>query len=156
MLTGEPAQHGVMNNENSTPVPEDALPALPVLDAQERAALDYHLLGMSALPHPMRLRRRELRRRGIHPIADLGDLAEGRMVRVAGWPILAQRPPTAKGMGFLVLEDETGRLPVALPPKLAAELHRVIRSARAVAVAGRVERVLWYRSVLASELTGVA
>jgi DNA polymerase III alpha subunit len=139
-----------------TPTPEDALPALPGLDAHERSALDYSLLGMSALPHPMRLQRRELRRRGIHPIAELGEMADGRVVRVAGWPISAQRPPTANGMGFLVLEDETGRLPVALPPKLAAEMHRVICSARAVAVAGRVERVLWYRSVLAYELMRVA
>jgi hypothetical protein len=37
---------------------------------------------------------------------------------------------------------------VALPPKLAAEMHRVIRSARIVLVAGRVERGRWYRSLL--------
>jgi hypothetical protein len=40
---------------------------------------------------------------------------------------------------------------VALPP-LAAELHRVIRGSRVVAVAGWVERVRWYRSLLADEL----
>jgi hypothetical protein len=54
-------------------------------------------------------------------------------------------------MGFLMLENETARLPVALPP-LAAELHRVIRGSRVVAVAGWVERVRWYRSLLADEL----
>ncbi len=57
----------------------------------------------------------------------LAEVAEGRVVRVAGWPISAQRPPTAKGMGFVVLEDETGRLPVALPPRLAAEMYRDIQ-----------------------------
>jgi error-prone DNA polymerase len=107
---------------------------------------------MSARPHPMRLLRRQLRQRGIHPIADLGHMATGRVVRVAGWAISAQRPGTARGMGFLVLEDETGRLPIALPPKVAAEMYRVIRSARVVAVAGRVERVRWYRSLLALDL----
>ena len=44
-------------------------------------------------------------------------------------------------MGFLVVEDETSRLPVALLP-LAAELHRVIRGSRAVAVAGRARAVV--------------
>ncbi len=42
----------------------------------------------------------------------------------------------------------------ALPP-LAGALHRVIRGSRVVAVAGRVERVHWYRSLLADELQAV-
>src|SRR5262249_30088915 len=82
---------------------------------------------------------------------------EGRVVRVAGWAISAQRPPTAKGMGFVVLEDETGRLPVALPPWLAAELYRVLRGAEAaggvVVVVGQLERVRWDRGVLACEIS---
>lgn len=131
------------------------LPALPAFDREEAAALDYRLLGLSARPHPMRLLRRELRRRGVRAIADLAELPTGRGVRVAGWAISAQRPPTAHGMAFLVLEDETGRLPVALPPRLAERLHRVIRSARVVSVAGRVERVRWYRSLLAADLASI-
>lgn len=55
-------------------------------------------------------------------------------------------------MGFLVLEDETGRLPVALPPRLAAQMHALIRHARVVIVTGGVERVRWYRSLLALDL----
>ena len=127
-------------------------PPLPAFSRDEAAALDYQLLGMSARPHPMRLLRHDLRRRGVRTIAELAELPEGRGVRVAGWPISAQRPPTAKGMGFVVLEDETGRLPVAVPPRLAAQLHRVIREARVISVAGRVERVSWYRSLLVTEL----
>jgi DNA polymerase III alpha subunit len=65
---------------------------------------------------------------------------------------LAQCPPTAKGMGFLVLEDETGRLPVAAPPQLAEQMYRRIQQTRVVAVAGRVERSRWYRSLLAMDL----
>jgi error-prone DNA polymerase len=138
------------------PVPEETLPPLPALTAEERAALDYAMLGMSACPHPMRLLRHDLRRRGICPITELGEMAEGRIARVAGWAISAQRPPTAKGMGFIVLEDETGRLPIALPPRLAAEMYRVIRDARAVAVVGHVERVRWYRSLLARHIDRIA
>jgi error-prone DNA polymerase len=99
--------------------------------------------------------RRSLRRRGILSIADLTHLPAGRVVHVAGWPISAQRPPTAKGVGFLVLEDETGRLPTALPPRLAQGMHRVIRSSRVLCVAGRVERVDWYRSLLAIRLDAI-
>ncbi len=107
---------------------------------------------MSAQPHPLRFLRRQLRRSGIRTIAEVCQAAEGRVVRVAGWAISAQRPPTARGMGFVVLEDETGRLPIAMPPQLAAELHRRLRDAREIVITGRVERVRWYRSLLAYDL----
>jgi len=86
----------------------------------------------------------------------LKDIPAGRVVRVAGWPISAQRPPTAKGMGFLVIEDETGRLLIAVPPQLAEHMYRRIRQARVVAVAGRVERIHWYRSMLAMDLREIS
>jgi DNA polymerase III alpha subunit len=132
-----------------------APPALPAPDAEERLALDFQLLGMTPGPHPMRQVRRGLRRQGIHTIAELASIPAGRTVRVAGWTISAQRPPTAKGMAFLVLEDETGRLPVAIPPPLAGELYRRIRRARVVLITGRVERVRWYRSLLAQDLCAI-
>jgi error-prone DNA polymerase len=103
----------------------------------------------------MRLQRPALHKRGILTIAELANVPAGRVVRVAGWPISAQRPPTAKGMGFAVIEDETGRVPVALPPQLAAELQRTIRDARYLVVVGRLERVRWYRSVLAVQVYAV-
>jgi error-prone DNA polymerase len=130
----------------------DPPPNLPGLDQEELASWEYRTMGLSARPHPMRLFRRSLRRRGVRSIADLKEIPAGRVVRVAGWPISAQRPPTAKGMGFLVIEDETGRLPIAVPPQLAEQMYRRIRQARVVAVAGRVERVHWYRSLLALDL----
>jgi error-prone DNA polymerase len=104
----------------------------------------------------MRHYRRALDRRGVRRIGDLARIGEGRVVRVAGWPISAQRPPTAHGVGFVVLEDETGRLPLALSPRLAAELRRILRDARYLIAVGRLERVRWYRSLWAYELIGVA
>jgi error-prone DNA polymerase len=133
----------------SSVAPAAGPPSLPALDAEARVALDYALLGMSARPHPMRAYRRALRRSGVRAIAELAEIAEGRVAHVAGWAISAQRPPTAKGMGFLVLEDETGRLPVALPPRLATQLHALARGGHPLIVTGRVERVRWYRNLLA-------
>lgn len=132
--------------------PASEPPPLPMLDAGARVSLDYALLGMSARPHPMRAYRRDLRRRGVRSIAEAAEVAEGRVARVAGWVISAQRPPTAHGMGFLVLEDETGRLPVAVPPRQAEQLYALVRGGRPLIVTGRVERVRWYRSMLALSL----
>jgi error-prone DNA polymerase len=100
----------------------------------------------------MRLLRRELRRRGVRAIADLAEVPAGHVVRVAGWPISAQRPPTAKGMAFLVLEDETGRVQVAVTPKLADQMYRFARHTRVVLAAGRLEREQWHHSLLAVSL----
>lgn len=130
-------------------------PSLPALTAIERDTLDYQLLGMSAHLHPMRHYRPQLDRRGILRISDLARIAEGCIVRVAGWPISAQRPPTAHGVGFVVLEDETGRLPLALLPALAAELRHILRDARYLVAIVRLERVRWYRSLWAFQLMGV-
>ncbi|HEU0027939.1 MAG TPA: OB-fold nucleic acid binding domain-containing protein, partial [Ktedonobacterales bacterium] len=130
-------------------------PPLPALDASARLALDYALLGMSPRPHPMRALRRDLRKRGVRAIAELAEIPAGQVTRVAGWVISAQRPPTAKGMGFLVLEDETGRLPVAVPPRLAAAMYPLVRGSSPLIATGRVERVRWYRSLLALDLAAI-
>ena len=138
-----------------------ALPALPALTGADKALLDYQLLGLSARPHPLRLLRRRLQRRGIRSIADLADVPTGQLTRIAGWVVSAQAPPTAHGMAFLVLEDETGHLPVAVPPRLAAHLHHLLLDLRTspthtLIVLGRVERIHWYRSLLACDLRPLA
>jgi len=38
--------------------------------------------------------------------AELKNMRNGQLVRVAGWVIVRQRPGTAKGFVFLSLEDE--------------------------------------------------
>lgn len=43
--------------------------------------------------------------------------------------IYAHRLPTVTGVGFVVLEDETGWAPLELPPTLAADLRRILRDA---------------------------
>jgi error-prone DNA polymerase len=129
---------------------EDAgsAPRLPLLSLEEEVDWDFASQGLSARPHPMTFRRRWLTAVGVLPIAHLGEMAEGQRVIVAGKVISAQRPPTAKGMAFLVLEDETGRVQVACPPAVAEALRLVLVESRFVAVSGRVERTRWHRSLL--------
>ncbi len=51
-------------------------------------------------------------------------------------------------MGFLVIEDEGGRMQVACPPVVADTLRLVLAESPFVAVSGRVERTRWHRSLL--------
>lgn len=75
---------------------------------------------------------------GATTIYDLGQHRDGERVLVAGAVISRQKPPTAKGMGFLILEDETGRLPTALPPQVWDRFTVALR-APALLVEGRLE-----------------
>ena len=109
---------------------------------------DLATQGLSARPHPMTFRRRWLTSVGVVPIARLAEVAVGQRVIVAGQVISVQRPPTAHGMGFIVLEDESAHIQVACPPAVADTLRLVLATSSEVAVSGRVERERWRRSLL--------
>jgi error-prone DNA polymerase len=126
----------------------DDAPSLRPLALEEEVNWDLATQGLSARPHPMAFRRRWLTSVGVVAIARLAEVPAGQRVIVAGKVISAQRPPTARGMAFLVLEDEGGRIQVACPPSLADTLRLVLAESSFVAVLGRVERMRWHRSLL--------
>jgi error-prone DNA polymerase len=61
-------------------------------------------------------------------------------VTVAGLVTHRQQPPTARGVVFLSLEDETGMVNVICPPHVWARHRRIAAAAPALLVSGRVER----------------
>jgi error-prone DNA polymerase len=54
--------------------------------------------------------------------------------------ITRQRPPTAKGMVFLTLEDETGIANLVLTPDVYERLRSLARDEFLLIASGRVER----------------
>ena len=63
------------------------------------------------------------------------------MVAVAGMAVARQRPSTAKGIVFMLLEDEHGQLNLIIPAHVY-EAHRAIVRAEPLLLArGRFERV---------------
>lgn len=131
--------------------PADA-PKLPPLTLEQETQLDLATQDLSARPHLLTFQRKALRNAGFLALAQLKQVKTGRRACVAGLVISAQRPPTAKGMGFVVLEDETGRVQVALPPPLAETLRPALAESRILAVAGRVERSAGHITLLATRL----
>jgi error-prone DNA polymerase len=101
---------------------------------------DYATIGLTVDRHPLRLLRDGLSARGIASSADLGDLPHGAHVRVGGIVVARQRPGTAKGVVFLLLEDETGTLNVIIPPKVYARDRLIVRTEPLVVVEGVLER----------------
>jgi error-prone DNA polymerase len=131
--------------------PTDA-PKLPPLTLEQEVQLDLATQDLSARPHLLTFQRKALRAAGFRTLAELRQAPTGHRACVAGLTISAQRPPTAKGMGFIVLEDETGRVQVALPPQLAETLRPALAESRILAVAGKVERSVGHVTLLATRL----
>ena len=101
---------------------------------------DYATTGLTVDRHPLRLLREGLSARGIASSADLGHLSHGAYVRVGGIVVARQRPGTAKGVVFLLLEDETGTVNVIIPPKIYARDRLTVRTEPLVVVEGVLER----------------
>src|SRR5690606_35813364 len=102
--------------------------------------------------HPVQHVRDDLDDRGIVTAETLLRLPDGARVAVAGVVTHRQRPPTAGGVVFVNLEDETGLVNVICPPDTYQRYRRIALDSAALVVHGRLERVDDAISVLAVRL----
>jgi error-prone DNA polymerase len=101
--------------------------------------LDYHAVGMSIYGHPVEFVRERLRRGGAIDSRELMEMRNGRTVTIGGLVTVRQRPATAGGTIFLLLEDEFGYANIVVPQPLVAPNEEVVKRAPFVLVQGRVE-----------------
>jgi error-prone DNA polymerase len=106
----------------------------------ERLLAEYAGLGFAPGGHPLALCRDALPP-GVVRSDALSRLAAGTEVEVAGLVVARQRPETAKGVVFVLLEDEAGMVNVIVRPTVY-ERHRT---------AVRGEPLLWVRGRLAND-----
>ena len=66
--------------------------------------------------------------------------ADGSSLHVAGLLVARQRPATARGVMFLLIEDETGVANVIILPPVYERHRLVVRTAPLITIAGRLER----------------
>ncbi|MGE5829781.1 MAG: error-prone DNA polymerase [Micromonosporaceae bacterium] len=116
-------------------------PTLPGMDEVEQMIADVWATGLAPDCHPVQFVREHLGRLGARPIDALPTVANGTRVLVGGLVTHRQRPATAGGITFLNLEDETGMLNVICSPGLWQRHRRVARTASAMLIRGRLERV---------------
>ena len=115
-------------------------PRLRALGEWESMLADYASTGVSIAKHPLSLLRPSLSGMGLLDVAELESAPHGAIVGVAGLVIARQRPSTAKGVTFLLLEDERGTVNVIVAPALYERQRLTIRSEPLVLVTGRFER----------------
>src|SRR5207247_6336480 len=77
------------------------------LEAGERLLAEYAVLGFAASGHPLQLLRDALPA-GVVSSDRLPGLQHGSGVEVAGLVVARQRPETAQGFIFVLLEDGAG------------------------------------------------
>ena len=117
-----------------------APPKLKALPAWEAMVADYATTGLTASTHPIGLLRSRLDGARAVSIGDLDRLPHGAFVRVGGLVVARQKPGTAKGILFLLIEDEHGTVNVVVSPDLY-ERHRLeVRTEPLLLIEGRLER----------------
>src|SRR3989454_480414 len=124
------------------------------MEADERMLAEYQVLGFAASGHPLALLRDALPP-GVTQSAGLPTLEPGARVAVAGLVVARQRPETAKGFIFVLLEDEAGMVNVIVRPDVY-ERHRVeVRGEPFLWVSGKLAKDDGVVNVLAESVTGL-
>jgi len=122
------------------PMDHSPTPGRPLEEA-EQVAEDYRTTGLSLSRHPLALMRPFLDVRRVLTAAQLQRAPAKSRIRIAGLVICRQRPPTAKGVAFLSLEDETGISNLVVPPEIFERDRGVLLASAFLYAEGRVERV---------------
>nr|MBA2348270.1 error-prone DNA polymerase [Solirubrobacterales bacterium] len=122
------------------PLPLPAAPPLPALGAWDAMIADYRTTGIATATHPVALLRGELDAQGAVGTAAFAGLSHGQKVRVGGLVVARQRPGTAKGIVFMLLEDEAGTINLIVSPELYDRHRLAVRTEPLVLADGIFER----------------
>ncbi len=129
-------------------------PELPEQTVWERMLTDYRTTSLSVGVHPLELMRPYLPP-GTLSTEDLLERPNGSTVAVAGMVVARQRPSTANGVVFMLLEDEHGQMNLIVPPQVYDRFRAVIRGEPLILARGRYEHVDRNRNVLVRELASL-
>jgi error-prone DNA polymerase len=130
--------------------PTAATPELPEQTPWERMLADYRLTSLSVGTHPLALLRPLLPEEVVSS-SELGDQPHGGRIAVAGLAVARQRPSTANGVVFMLLEDEFGQVNLIVPPPVYERFRPLVRAEPLVLARGRFERVGRNQNVLVHE-----
>jgi error-prone DNA polymerase len=133
------------------PLEPPRAPELEPLDDWSKTIADYRSIGMTLDEHPMALMRAGLAA-GIRRSRDLEKLDSGQVIEVAGMVVARQRPETANGIVFMLLEDEHGTVNLIVPPPVYERCRAAVRAAPLVQAKGRLERHEGTTNVVVNEV----
>jgi error-prone DNA polymerase len=124
------------------------------LEPDERLLAEYAVLGFAPSGHPLALVRERLPS-GISSSSELPRLEHGAQVAVAGLVIARQRPETAKGFVFVLLEDEAGMMNVIVRPDVFDRHRATVRGEPFLWISGTLAKDDGTLNVLAEHVRGL-
>ncbi|HEY5427644.1 MAG TPA: DNA polymerase III subunit alpha [Solirubrobacteraceae bacterium] len=122
------------------PLDLPAPPSLRQLSAWEAMLADYTTIGLTTRAHPLALLRERMSQ-DIVTSRDLEQLPHGRRVRIGGLVVARQRPGTASGIVFVLLEDEFGTINLVVPPQIYERHRLTVRTEPLILAEGKLERL---------------
>jgi error-prone DNA polymerase len=131
--------------------PTAATPELPEPTVWERMLADYRTTSLSVGVHPMELLRAHLPD-GVLSSRELEKAPDRAEVTVAGMAVARQRPATANGVVFMLIEDEFGAVNLIVPPSVYDKHRAIVRGEPLILARGRFERIERNQNVLARSL----
>jgi error-prone DNA polymerase len=115
-------------------------PALPRPGAWDDLVADYETTGLSVRDHPLAQLRAGLTARRFVTTAALEHIETGTPISIAGLTVARQRPASAKGVVFLLLEDEHGLVNLVLFSDVYEQHRLLARTEPLLEAHGRLER----------------
>jgi error-prone DNA polymerase len=135
--------------------PTAETPELPEPSEWERMLADYRQTSLSVDVHPMALLRPHLPD-GVLSSHDLCLAPDRARVAVAGMAVARQRPATANGVVFMLLEDEFGQVNLIVPPPVYERHRAIVRGEPLVLAYGTFERIERNQNVVVRKLETLA
>jgi error-prone DNA polymerase len=131
--------------------PTAETPNLPEPTVWERMLADYRTTSLSVGVHPLELLRAHLPA-GVLSSRDLDEAPNKAQVAVAGMAVARQRPATANGVVFMLIEDEFGAVNLIVPPSVYDRHRAIVRGEPLILARGRFERIERNQNVLVRSL----
>ena len=126
--------------------------ALREMRPDEEVIAEYDVLGFSPSAQIMELYRPRLNPADFLRAEDVQFAPMHETIAVAGLIICLQRPPTAKGVVFISLLDETGLINIIVRPEVYQTYRSIIRGAGILAVKGVIERNAGVTNIIAERV----
>ena len=125
------------------------------LAADERIVAEYQVLGFATSGHPFSLMRDSLPP-GVIRSDRLARLDAGTTIEVAGLVVARQRPETARGYTFILLEDEAGMLNAIVRPKVYDRDRVAIRGESFLWITGKLAKDDGTLNIIAEQVRPLA
>ncbi|HEV8602942.1 MAG TPA: error-prone DNA polymerase [Gaiellaceae bacterium] len=135
--------------------PTAETPELPEPSEWERMLAHYRQTSLSVDVHPLELLRPHLPE-GVLSSHDLCQAPDRARVAVAGMAVARQRPATANGVVFMLLEDEFGQINLIVPPPVYERHRAIVRGEPLILAHGTFERVERNQNVVVRKLETLA